>query len=796
MIRVPCLWHPAPSRAQNAYVLFQAVLPREVSGTLRLRVFGVSLYRIYLDGEEIGEGPARFSPDRPEYDEFHAATSGEERVLSAIVHDYGVHTRFLMGGIHPFLQCEAIGPSGPVPLEWRCAELSAFEPIERRVNGQLGWMESCDTRRLPDLRLAYDGEGWTEPAVIPNPLGAEAAYAPKTVGDCLGLPTEAIEIARGAYADRFGYVNDDPPLRFLSRDLQPRLPADGFWIRYDLGRIGLYRPRISIEAPAGTIVEAGYSESLTDGKVHPVITLSASTSCNMDRWVAKGGSQELRTFVPRGFRYLEIHVAAPGTEAGVLRAEGTMRTLYDRPAGSFRCDDPLLNEIWSMGANTLQACCEDALIDTPTRERGQWLGDAAVTGMETLSAVYGNLELVRRGLLQASYRRRSEDGLAAGLCPGQEAYLTSYALYWIIGCVRYSRLTGSAELLREGYDTAERTLGFFFGHMGLTGTCPPRDTWDFLDWGHSVDPGEVNVSLNLILLMALERMADWERALGQEDKAALRLSQAAGIRRIARERYSTGEGLLAKSVPAKGASLPADRKAGFHATVLGLLAGVFDERTTPLAVDFVKRHMASCFPNDPEAPRLAHPDAANDRLITPSFAHFSLQALWEAGEADFVLDQYRTCWGWMLEQGATTLLEVFDTRWSHCHPWSAAPTWQLSRYLLGLVPEPDEEDALRYRLLFQPGSVTSASGVLPPLTDKGASIRIEWSREEAGGWTYSLTTDRPIRIRLEGNPDTERRVVDGSVSTVDDGLDGELEGPFGEWFEVRRSLELTFVAKG
>jgi len=787
MIGVPCLWHPAPSRSQNVYVLFQARISGQAAGAgpLRLRVFGISLYRLYWDAEEIGEGPARFSPDRPEYDELELpALDGGEHVLSAIVHDYGVHTRILMGGLPPFLQCEATGPNGALPLEWKCIELSAFGPTERRVNGQLGWMENCDTRRLPNLQLAFEGEGWTEPVVVAKPLG-DAAYGPKTIGDCLSLPAEAEEIARGEYADRFGYIDDDPPLRFLSRDLRPGVPADGFWVRYDLGRIGLYRPRIEIEAPAGTIVEAGYSESLTDGKVHPVITLSASTSCNMDRWIAKGGRQVLQTFVPRGFRYLEVHIAASSSEARVFRAEGTMRTLYDRPAGSFQCADPLLNEIWSMGAATLQACCEDALIDTPTRERGQWLGDAAVTGMETLSVVYGNLELVRRGLLQASYRRRSEDGLAAGLCPGQEAYLTSYALYWIIGCVRYSRLTGSLELLREGYDTAERTLAFFISHKGARGTCPPPGTWDFLDWGHSVSAGEINVSLNLLLIMALKEMAAWERALGMADEAELRLAQAEEMRRIAGESYSTAEGLLAKSVPAEGASAPEERKAGFHATVLGLLNEIFDERTKPLAVEFVKRHISSCFPNDPQAPRLSHPDAASDRLITPSFAYFSLQALWEAGEAEFVLEQYRSCWGWMLEQGATTLLEVFDTRWSHCHPWSAAPTWQLSRYLLGLIPAPDERDSNRHRLLFQPGSVSSASGIIPSLTDEEASIRIEWKREEAGGWSYALTTDRPIRIRVE-NGNISKYAIDGADEAEGD---RRVSG----WIEVGESLTLTFA---
>ncbi|WP_217592468.1 hypothetical protein [Cohnella sp. GbtcB17] len=757
MKNVPCLWHPSPSRSQNVYVLFQTALALEESDDWQLNVFGSSLYRVYVDGEEIAEGPARFSPEHPEYDVHTVSLTAGRRILSVIVHDYGVHTRILMGGIHPFLQCRATGKKGPIRLAWRCKELDAFEPIDRRVNGQLGWMESCDTRRLPDLRCAFDGEGWSEALEIEHPLG-DAAYRPGTVGACLRLPVAAAEIAGGTYADRFGYVNDDPPVRFMSRDLQPQLPDDGVWARFDLGKIGLYRPCITIDVPQGTIVEAGYAESLTDGRVFPVIPLSASTSCHVDRWIAAGGPQRLLTFAPRGFRFIEVHVAAAPPDVNLLQAEGLQRTRYGESAGTFHCSDSRLNDIWRLGVDTLRACAEDALIDTPTRERGQWIGDAAVIGMEVLGVTFGDLELVHRGLQQASYRRR-HDGLAAGLCPGQEAYLTTYALYWIDGCFRYARLTGDASLLEECYETAARTIDYFFAHMTPRGTLPSADTWDFIDWGHAVASGEINVSLNLTLLNTLGHMAAWEQARGLHDKGEKRREQHEKIGRIVAEHYRSADGLLAKSVRAEALSSPETREPGYHATVLGLLYGLFDEEAKPRAVAFIKAHMLSCFPNNPDAPRLVHPSANHERLITPSFSHFSLQALWEAGEADFVLEQYRTCWGWMLDQGVTTLLEVFDTRWSHCHAWSASPTWQLSRYALGLIPEAGE-DPYRYRLRFQPGTLAYASGSVPLLAEKGM-VHVEWKRTAPGAWEYELRTDRPIRVSLEGAHAISLMALDG-----------------------------------
>ncbi|WP_127578958.1 hypothetical protein [Paenibacillus koleovorans] len=223
------------------------------------------------------------------------------------------------------------------------------------------------------------------------------------------------------------------------------------------------------------------------------------------------------------------------------------------------------------------------------------------------------------------------------------------------------------------------------------------------------------------------------------------------------------EGLLMKSVPLADTGIqrqavqPDPRPPGYHANVIGLLFGMLQGEARQRAVLFVKEHMLSCFPNCEDAPRLAHPSASHDRLITPNFEHFSLQALWREGEAEFVLEQVRRCWGWMLDQGATTLLEVFDTRWSHCHGRSATPTWLLSRLSLGLAAVPELDQPELYELAFRPAGLSSARGSIPSvIPGSQTSIRIEWE-QHAGRWfTYRLHTDSPITIRLQ---DTGYRVT-------------------------------------
>jgi alpha-L-rhamnosidase len=753
------MWHPEISRFENIYVAFQAEIYAEAANNhITLYMFASNAYRAYLNGMEIMEGPARFDSAHPEYDESSFPLAQGRHVLTIIVHYFGVSTRFAAPETSAFLQCELLDVRGAIPLQWLCKELDAYAHIGRRLNGQLGWMELCDVRLLPSLEVINQGPDWFAPMEVSAELGV---YRPKQIKDSQFLPKESLLLLQGSYTDRFGYRDDDPPVRFMLRDLNPDLPPDGIWFRYDFSLIGLYYPDIVLDVPSGTVVEASYSEALTDGKAIPFITLSASSSCSMDRWITGEGLQTLRTFSPRGFRFLELHIAASAEQVRSVGVSARQRTYFASPEGSFHCSDPLLNKIWLMSVNTLQACCEDALTDTPTRERGQWLGDAVAVGMETISVSFNDLSLIRRSLVQAAYCRR-EDGLAAGLYPGQNTYVSSFALLWISGCMRYFQHSGDRLLLEELYETAVQTIEVFNSRLTPKGVYK-LDVWDFIDWGHIIDKEEINVALNLLLLGAIRDLTAWEQELGMTERSMERQKQAIFYERIAREAYVNPEGLLAQSVPAETGnnttgSVPPMLRTGYHATVLGLWLNLFDTHVKPVAVEFVKQHILSCFPNHPDAPRLAHPEANHHRLITPYFMHFTLHALLEAGEVDFVLEQYRVCWGWMLEQGATTLLEVFDTRWSHCHAWSGCPAWQLSRHVLGLAPD-ETGDPYCFNWHPKTGSLEYVEGKLPLVNAEG-HIEIKWVRI-GSKWIYKLSTEQPLHIKLTKQLNIEQLEADG-----------------------------------
>ncbi|MBS0662583.1 MAG: hypothetical protein JSR48_04920 [Verrucomicrobia bacterium] len=738
------LWLPdGRSDDRDLHVAFRSEFELSAPGTLTWRALAVDWFATWLDGRRVAEGPSRFPASRPEYQTFSAPVAAGRHVLGFLVNQIGAPTR-LLDGLPPFLACTVDCDGAEVPLRWRCMRVDAFTPNVRRVNPQLGFIEWCDTRRLPGWAdLGFDDSTWPEAVSVTRGLGVAR---PLSTANPRAIEHNFRAIAAGELAESFGYERDDVPARFFLRDLAPALPAQGVWRRYDLGRVRLFRPQFTLDLPAGAVVEFAYCESLAHGRVTPWITLSTGDSCNLDHYVARGGEQEFSPLTPRGGRFLEVHILADPAKVRFIREAVVERTYYGPAAGALRTDDPLLNRIWTVGVETHRACSEDAITDNPTRERGQWAGDMVTVGLDLVSVTFADLRLCRRGLIHSAECART-DGLVAGLCPGGAAYLSTFAAQWVTACVHYWELTGEHELLAELFPAAERNLGAFLGQLTPDGV---RDElgWGFVDWGYVRNPGPSDMGVNLHTLGALRDLARWAEALGHGDRARFYAGKAGELRAII-ERYFAGE---------FAAGGDAWTRIGYHRAVLGLRLGFFADGQARAARAYLKAHMLQCFPNDPSAPRLSDPGANHPRLITPYFAHFAMPELIEHGDMDFVLAQYRACWGWALTQQPATWLEVFDPRWSHCHQWSGSPTWQMSRHLLGLRPRRDR-GGLQFEVSLATGSLSHASGRLP-IAGTEHTIEVSWNKD-ASGLRYSLRTPVPIILLLSS------RLTDGEAQQVE-----------------------------
>lgn len=735
--------------APDSYVAFRATFALAASGPVTFRALGSSWFNVWLDGAWFDEGPARFTRAHPEYQTYTAELAAGQHTVAFLVNYIGVSTRILEP-IAPFLACSAEHAHKPVALSWKCTRFAAFTGGVRRVNPQLGFIEWCDTRLLPATwtALAFDDSQWSTPVGATPELGP---LQPLTIANPRALTHTPQLIASGELVETFGYERDDVPARFFLRDLAPaELPPQGIWRRYDLGRVRLMRPRFVINAPAGAVVEFAYAEALVHGRVSPWINLSAGDSCNLDHYIARGGPQEFFPLTPRGGRFLEVHVLAPVGTVEFIREEIVERAYYGAAAGALQTGDALLDRIWSVGVETHRACAEDAITDNPTRERGQWAGDVVTVGMDIAAAAFGDLRLCRRSLVQCAQCAR-DDGMVAGLCPGGAAFLTTYAAQWINACVHYWELTGDRDLLVEMLPCAERNLAAFAAKWTPDGLHDDLG-WGFVDWGYVRNPGASDMGVNLHYFAALQAMVRWCDELGR-DALATNYRSVAQVVHAVIARYYAAEF-------AQGGDTWT--RIGYHRAALGLRLEFFDAAQSSAGRAFLREHILACFPNRHDAPRLSDPAANNPQLITPYFGHYALPELIQHGGMDFVLDQYRTCWGWSLGGGRTTWVEVFDTRWSHCHQWAGCPTWQLSRWLLGLQPRFDR-GAMHFDFELHTGSLPQASGAVP-IAGRADAISVSWTKS-GGQLHYTLQTPIPLTLYLPEKLGGEMITVTGDFST-------------------------------
>lgn len=739
------LWIGDNADRPDTYVAFRGQVTLNQSCDVTIRFLGAAWFNLWLDGEFLTEGPARFPPDHPEYDETTVHLAEGVHTLAAQVHHIGVTTRMLQD-FPSFWACEAFSNGEALPVQWRCVRLPGYSPEVRRINPQLGWIEWCDTRQLPVNWQAndFDDSAWSEPVRRDPGIGEPQ---PLSIDSVRSFTHEVEPIDGGPLAEVFGYERDDIPMRFFLRDLKcDRLPPQGIWRRYDLGRVRLMRPRFVLDLPAGALVEFAYSETLSHGRVSPVIPLSAGPSCNLDHSIARGGVQEFFPLTPKGGRYVELHILGDASQIRFIKQQCVERGYHDDPIGSFTCGDALLERIWQTGIDTYRGCMEDALIDTPTRERGQWTGDVVTVGMDIAAAGYSDLRVCRRALVQSAYSAR-EDGLIAGLCPGGNAYLSSYSAQWTDACLHYYELTGDRDLLVEMLPYAERNLLSFEPYLTDDGLKDGLG-WTFIDWGYKRPEGPVDRAYNLHFLNALRSTIRWCQIVDREDRIphyeALEKRVAEPLSRWFETQLETGE--------------TGWKTIGYHCAVLGLKEGFFHEERERQCVDYIKAHILDCFPNEPYAPRNSDPALQETRLITPYFAQYAFPLLIERGGMDFVLGQFRTCWGWALEDDRTTWIEVFDTRWSHCHQWAGCPTWQLSRYGLGLHPRYDW-GIRHFRFSLYPGDLPRAEGQVP-LPGESQTIVIQWEKHD-DGFHYELKTPVPIVLHIENeNTPNGEEIID------------------------------------
>jgi alpha-L-rhamnosidase len=748
-----------------------------------LRAVANSRLVVWVNGQEVARGPVRADArgTRCELAAIGEHLRAGRNAIAVLARYYGVPTSSWLpapvtlglGGAAVAVELRlADGTVLGTDASWRALPGSAWSPGPPPGEDGSGFLaELVDARELPAgwTEVGFDDSGWgrAEPIDPVNdgylgelrpPSDPYGPLPPRPIPRLVGEerePVRAFVVPAAFAADVDGpvaqVIADQRTARAAARrEADPsviEIPAGGsHLVGLDFGETVAGTLRLEVEGPAGTRVDLAVGEEVDgDGLLLGDFAYSGL------RYTARGADDRHESFDPAGGR----HAVASVRATGPVRLRVAVRERLfppDRAAASFRCADPLLEEVFEVGLRTVDLCSQDAYIDCPTREARAWTGDFVVHQSVHL-ATAGDWSLARWHP-QLANAPRADGMLPMAVCsdmgggPLEGSYIPDWSLHWIRSVHNLMRYTGDRELVASLLGTAEGVLRWFEPYRRGDGLLAEVPGWVLIDWS-AVPVAGTSAALNALWARGLrdfEEMATWLGDVGRAGWAKTRRGEvAAGFEVF----WDPGRSIY-RDHRVDGTVRPA---ASRHTSAAAICAGLVPaERLPALAEALADR--TNIVHSAPAFERLTSGDlAAGVHLVThgnpeptwdqetrvleaqPFFRYVVHDALAEAARPDLIADACRD-WSTFLQKGETTWPETWSGG-SHCHGWSATPTRDLITYTLGIRPA--APGFTRAQIAPALGDLTWASGTAP--TPRGP-ITVEVTPDH-------MTLDTPIPATVD-----------------------------------------------
>ncbi|MCB0630436.1 MAG: alpha-L-rhamnosidase N-terminal domain-containing protein [Saprospiraceae bacterium] len=517
---------------------------------------------------------------------------------------------------------------------------------------------------------------------------------------------------------RTGYDGGNPAIDMSWRSAGASLPFPG-WVPddiaiadgaptglvYDFRYKKLGRIAIDYEAPAGTILDVGFTEDLLGRQVN---IMKRNGLYMTARHITAGGSGRMETFKPYGLRYLQVnirHATGPVT----IKKVRVINQIYPfKQIGEFACSDPLMDQIWQMGWRTLRVCAEDSYTDTPFRERGLYAGDMLPQMAVTLAGS-GDLRLVKRSiaLFQDMYRELFYEGKTKH--PDEIALLEDYPLLTLEALMWYVDRTGDLAFAEELFPHYEKLIGDELEKRNEQGLI--HNDRVFIEWTQITKQDVTNTAFQAILTRACQNMARLAGKLDQPQAVSFYTQAAAELSRSIKEELWD---------PAKMAyrdGIQQDTTINHHypiSSVWPYLAGITDTDQNGHIFPYIAEELKDIG------------SISRRKKTTPYGSFYVLAALYDQGMPEVAEQFVRKHWGEMIYKHDDTTWENFDDTGigTLSHAWSAAPTYYLTTQVLGVDlgwPHPSDPDQLI--IAPQTASINWAKGTVP---HPRGEIHVSW----------------------------------------------------------------------
>ncbi|MBQ7915622.1 MAG: hypothetical protein IJ315_02390 [Firmicutes bacterium] len=542
------VWAKGLSEEKNIMVTYQYKLTPAQDA--KLVMAASNLYRLFVNGELVGYGPARAAHGYSRMDEYSLAKwAGKETVLAAEVYSANINTYYTVDE-RPFFAAEILS-GGEVVAEGK--DFAAYHMTERVqkvrrfsfqrtfteiyhltdnpaafYGGKVGGRTPIETEAVPcnqliERRVNYPTletlSGW---GVEYGQLGIDETVEPWRDRTYEGAGTPAIKGFKpaeltedsGKEAGKFTYA-------LTSKGLAEQLDTMSYQI-YDFGRTltGFFKVQVEVKADATLYII--FDEVMDKGIVSPF----RNACCNVIKYTLPAGEHELISFEANSARFTTIAV----TEGCAKIAQLGM-VLYENPdAPRFKYDyhDEELNKIVGAAVNSFAQNAVDVLTDCPSRERAGWLCDSYFSGRA--EALFTGKNLVEKSLLENYAICPQLKELPEGMIPmcypadhNDGIYIPNWTMWYILELRNYCKRTGDEKMREASREKVYGLVKFFSKYYNESGLLENLESWVFIEWSKCNDKdyvAGVNYPSNMLWAAALEAVAQLYDDPALAEKAA------------------------------------------------------------------------------------------------------------------------------------------------------------------------------------------------------------------------------------------------------------------------------------
>lgn len=538
------VWPKGRETEKNLTVGFRATFTAPLGKAVRLRATGATLYRVFLNGEFLGHGPARGPHGYYRVDEWDLSDRLKPGVnlVAVEVAGYNANSYALLDQ-PSFLQAEVVAGdrvlaatgkkkgafaaevlSGRVQKTQRYSFQRPFSEVyqlapgydawrkKREFNGQKCVLAVQPVKALLPRRVAFPDYHVRQPSAVVAQgefgVGARAGKPWKDrsltdIGPKLGgYPERELAVIPSLEMQTFTNSSCQPVNREWSRGGNASLGAGHYQV-LDLGANLTGFIGMKLSCSQRTRLWVAFDEILSNGDVD----FKRLGCVNVIRYELEPGTYDLESFEPYTLRYLKILVGEGEAKLDQVWLREYVGAGVDR--AQFAASDERLNRLFVAGRETFRQNALDIFMDCPSRERAGWLCDSFFTS-RVAKDLCGDTR-IEHNFLENFQLPKSFAHLPEGMLPmcypsdhNDGVFIPNWALWFVVELEEYLARSGDRETVAALRPRVLKLFEYFKPFRNSDGLLEKLASWVFVEWSPANSfVQDVNYPSNMLYARAL-----------------------------------------------------------------------------------------------------------------------------------------------------------------------------------------------------------------------------------------------------------------------------------------------------